>query len=279
MKFITKSTKVKCIAASVITGIALITLIMLSSLLTLSSLSRTMMSFIYTAVLMLCLLLWQGAIQIQVFNDYKCKRSYLCADGILSLCMGALLIVSGTLFGILQADKAMSGLIETKSDIRIFLTCFLVVMGLWKITVTVLSVKEKHFNWYCELIFSVSWIALAIIFLLSMFLTLTNILIWLIISFSWLIVVCTIYYDLLTYNIKTPNYLETAEAIKILKEEESDRKARKKAMNAKYSAKQSTQSDALTIKEKLKKLKELKENNLISDEDYEEKKSELLNNF
>ena len=51
MNFITKSTKVRCIAASVITGIALITLIMLSSLLTLSTMNKTLMCFIYTTAL------------------------------------------------------------------------------------------------------------------------------------------------------------------------------------------------------------------------------------
>ena len=279
MNFITKSTKVRCIAASVITGIALITLIMLSSLLTLSTVNKTLMCFIYTTALMLCLLLWHGVIQINVFNDYKCKRNYLCADGILSICMGTLLIVSATLFGILQADKAMNGLIDTNSDIRIFLTCFLGVMGLWKLAVTVLSIKEKHFNWYCELIYTIAWLALAIVCLLSMLTSLTTTMIWLLISFSWLIIVLTIYFDLLTYNIKKPVYLETDEALKILKEEDADRKARKKAMNAKYITKQSVQTDAGTVKEKLKRLKELKDSGLISNEDYEDKKAEILNNF
>ena len=193
--------------------------------------------------------------------------------------MGTLLIVSATLFGILQADKAMNGLIDTNSDIRIFLTCFLGVMGLWKLAVTILSIKEKHFNWYCELIYTIAWLALAIVCLLSMLTSLTTTMIWLLISFSWLIIVLTIYFDLLTYNIKKPVYLETDEALKILKEEDADRKARKKAMNAKYITKQSVQTDAGTVKEKLKKLKELKDSGLISNEDYEDKKAEILNNF
>ena len=50
-------------------------------------------------------------------------------------------------------------------------------------------------------------------------------------------------------------------------------------MNAKYITKQSIQTDAGTVKEKLKKLKELKDSGLISNEDYEDKKAEILNNF
>ena len=48
--------------------------------------------------------------------------------------------------------------------------------------------------------------------------------------FQNIIIVLTIYFDLLTYNIKKPVYLETDEALKILKEEDADRKARKKAI-------------------------------------------------
>lgn len=57
MKFISKSTKTTCIVASVLTGLALITLIMLSTLLEISSVSKTLMCFIYTVSLMLVLLI------------------------------------------------------------------------------------------------------------------------------------------------------------------------------------------------------------------------------
>lgn len=57
MKFITKSTKVRCVIASAMTALALITLIMLSSLLSISNTSKTIMCFIYTVSLMLILLL------------------------------------------------------------------------------------------------------------------------------------------------------------------------------------------------------------------------------
>ena len=125
MKFLSNSTKIKCIVASVLTGLAFITLIMLTSLLTVTFESKLTMTFIYTISLMLILLIWQGILQINVFTDYKAKRNYLCADGILTLCMGALIIISGILLSVLQLDKIMHGVFIGTSDIRIFLTCFL----------------------------------------------------------------------------------------------------------------------------------------------------------
>lgn len=57
MKFLSTSTKVKCIVASVLTGLALITLIMLTSLLSIPFESKLTMTFIYTISLMLVLLI------------------------------------------------------------------------------------------------------------------------------------------------------------------------------------------------------------------------------
>ena len=77
MKFITKSTKIQSIVASVLTALALITLVMLSSLLEVNSTTKLTISFIFTISLLVILLVWHGILQIKVFNDYKCKRNYL----------------------------------------------------------------------------------------------------------------------------------------------------------------------------------------------------------
>ena len=274
MKFITKSTKVRCVIASAMTALALITLIMLSSLLSISNTSKTIMCFIYTVSLMLILLLWQGWLQIKVFNDYKSQRNYLCADGILSLCMGALLVVSGILFSILQIDKVIEGTIIGTSDIRIFLTCFLLVIAFWKVFVTILSFKEKHFNAWCELLFSVLWFVLGIICLITMFVSNLEPLIWVIVSISWALIALNIFYMLFSYVIKTPTYLETEEAINIYNEEiEEERIRREKIQN------KNNPSTSFRLQEKLKKLKDLRDNNLITEEEYNQKKSQLLDTF
>lgn len=132
MKFLSKSTKIQGVIASVLTALALIVLIMLSTLIQFNEYSnRVMMTFIYTVCLVFILLIWHGILQIKVFNDYKSKRNYLCADGILSLCMGALLIVSGILLATLQLNQLMDdkGILIGSSDIRIFLTCFLAIIA------------------------------------------------------------------------------------------------------------------------------------------------------
>lgn len=274
MKFITKSTKVRCVIASAMTALALITLIMLSSLLSISNTSKTIMCFIYTVSLMLILLLWQGWLQIKVFNDYKSQRNYLCADGILSLCMGALLVVSGILFSILQIDKVIEGTIIGTSDIRIFLTCFLLVIAFWKVFVTILSFKEKHFNAWCELLFSVLWFALGIICLITMFVSNLEPLIWVIVSISWALIALNIFYMLFSYVIKTPTYLETEEAINIYNEEIEEERIRKEKIQNKNNP-----STSFRLQEKLKKLKDLRDNNLITEEEYNQKKSQLLDTF
>lgn len=279
MKFLAKSTKTSCVVASVLTGLLLITLIMLSTLLSISSVSKTTMTFIYTICLVLILLIWHGILQIKVFNDYKSKRNYLCADGILSLCMGALLIVSGILLATLQLNDLIGdNLITGTADIRIFLTCFLAIIAFWKLAVMIIAIKEKHFNWWCEMLFMIFWLVLAALCLTSMFVTkqvLTNI-IWTIVAFSWALITLTIFYMLYSYVIKTPNYLETEEAIQLKQEEIEETKLRKEKLRNKIEVKSTTGSG---LQDKLKKLKELRDNQLITEEEYQDKKAELLERF
>lgn len=268
MNFITRSTKVKCIVASVITALALITLIMLSTLLNLTQGSKTLLCFIFSISLMLILLIWQGVVEIQVFNDYKSQNKHLCADGIINLCMGALITICAALFGILQASKILDGAVYTNSDIRIFLVVFIFILLIWKISLTIFSIKQKRFNWWCDLIAIILWAILNILIQISMIVKVSSIttIAWIIIINSWLIIAETIFYILFSYIIKTPNYLETKTAIDIKKEEQ----LKEKFINRDKSNKK------VSIEEKLKHLKELKENNLITEEDYQKMKETLL---
>ena len=280
MKFLSKSTKIQGVVASVLTALALIVLIMLSTLIQFNEYSnRVMMTFIYTVCLVFILLIWHGILQIKVFSDYKSKRSYLCADGILSLCMGILLIVSGILLATLQLNTLLDyNLITGTADIRIFLTCFLAIIAFWKLAVMIIAIKEKHFNWWCEMLFMIFWLMLSILCLTSMFIkgsTLTGIL-WSIVAFSWALIILTIFYILYSYIIKTPKYLETEEAIQQKQEEIDQIKVRKEKL---LERKSSSNNVSTTYKDKLKKLKELRDDNLISEEEYLDKKSEILNKF
>ena len=72
---------------------------------------------------------------------------------------------------------------------------------------------------------------------------------------------------LYSYVIKKPNYLETEEAIKEL-EEQIEEQA-KKDENHKIAS-------SFKLQDKLKQLKELRDNNLITEEEYNQKKNQLL---
>lgn len=274
MKFITRSTKIQSIVASVLTALALITLIMLSTLLEISNVSKLTMTFIYTVSLVLALLIWHGIIQIKVFNDYRCKKNYLCADGILSLCMGVLIIVSAILLGTLQISQVMNGIFMGKSDIRIFLTSFAFIIAIWKSVIAGLSIKEKRFNWWCELLFAFFWLMLSIFCLTSMFVKGSS-MAWAIIGSSWGLIVLTIFYILYSYVIRTPEYLETDEIVEQLREE-LEEAAREKKEKAQI---KNQVNSSFRLQDKLKKLKDLKDQGLITEKEYTYKKNQLLDSF
>lgn len=73
-----------------------------------------------------------------------------------------------------------------------------------------------------------------------------------------------------------PKYLETEEAIQQKQEEIDQIKVRKEKL---LERKSSSNNVSTTYKDKLKKLKELRDDNLISEEEYLDKKSEILNKF
>lgn len=264
MDFIKRRTKTKSIIASVVTGLALITLIMLSTLLNITSATRTIMCLIYTTALLLVLCIWEGTLEINVFGDYKCQRKYLCADGIVSICMGVLLIVCSVLFGSLQAVTIIKGTVLSTADIRIFLTVFLFIMTTWKSIILALSIKEKRFNWWCELVITIFWLALTILCLVSMFVKDLTTIAWITVSFSWALIAINIVGVLLSYVIKAPNYLETEQAKHMLEDDNLKKVVKGKEVTAS------------TNEARLKKLKELKDQDLISNEDYENAKQNIL---
>ena len=76
---------------------------------------------------------------------------------------------------------------------------------------------------------------------------------------------------LFSYVIKTPNYLETEEAIKQINEELELEKAKKERLQNKNQLRSNN-----SLEDKLKRLKELKDQNLITEEEYKNKKLDLL---
>ena len=76
---------------------------------------------------------------------------------------------------------------------------------------------------------------------------------------------------LFSYVIKKPKYLETEEAIEEKREELEEKRLEKEKVISK-----NTSTTSFRAQEKLRKLKELKDNDLITLEDYETKKKQIL---
>lgn len=259
MTYITRSTKTKSIVASAITVLALITLIMLSTLLDITNKSRIIMCLIYTLTLMLVVCIWHGGLEIEVFNDYRSKKKLLCADGILSICMGILLGVCGALFGFLQATNIISGAELGKADIRYFLFSFLLIMATWKTLILIKSIKEKRFDWWIILVEMILWFSLGITCLISVFLSSLAVISWFIIFLGWCLIITNIFNNLFSYVIKVPTYLEYEGMEQEIEDGKSERKE--------------------TLKRKLEELKDLRDNKLISDEEYKEKRRTMIDEF
>lgn len=98
---------------------------------------------------------------------------------------------------------------------------------------------------------------------------------WAIIGSSWGLIILTIFYILYSYVIRTPEYLETDEIVEQLKEEleEADREKKEKAQI------KNQVNGSFRLQDKLKKLKDLKDQGLITEKEYTYKKNQLLDSF
>ena len=79
---------------------------------------------------------------------------------------------------------------------------------------------------------------------------------------------------LYSYIIKAPNYLETEEAIQEKQEELEEKRLRKEKLNQKI-----TNTKDSDYKNKLVELKNLRDAELITEEEYTSKKKEIIENF
>lgn len=283
-QFIKKSTKTSCITASVISGIALISLVMILLLVQVDAGAKALIAFFFTISLVFLITFWVGILQIKVFSDYKSQRKYLCAEGIFIICLTALIIITAVLFWFLQADAIFGGTALTTIDIRWFIAVFLLGYSVWKATVVVLALKEKRFNWLLELITAVMWLAMSVLTIISIFTTGTslNTILWIFVVVGWALVITYIVYLLLSYIFKKPAYLETPEAFEILKKETSTRNnrlARANAMVGNISApaqEEKRAKEEQDLEAKLKKLDDLLSKNILTKEEYNEKRKQII---
>lgn len=283
-QFIKKGSKTSCITASVISGIALISLIMILLLVQVDTEAKALLAFLFTTVLVFIITFWVGILQIKIFSDYKSQRKYLCAEGIFIICLTVLIIITAVLFRILQADVVFgTGTLETV-DIRWFIAVFLLGYTVWKATVVSLALKEKRFNWLLELIIAVIWLAMSVLTVVSIFTTgnaLVNIL-WIFMAVGWALIITYIVYLLTTYIFNKPVYLETPEAFEILKKETTTRNNRIARANAMVGNISTPPADEKPAKQgedletRLKKLDDLLAKNILTKEEYDEKRKQII---
>lgn len=282
MTFITRSTKTNCIVAASVIGVLLLTLIMVSTLINVSYKTKVLITFVYAISVLVITLFWYGILRLKVFSNYKCQNKLLCADGVISIVMSVLLLICGILFGVLQISTILDGGAIIGSDIRIFIASFIGLLAAWRVLIFILACVKKHFDCWYELVIAIAWVALTVICILSMFCLTLDITAWLAVSFSWLLVLTYLSNVLHSYAISNPQYLETAEAVEILKKEQADLEAEQQFVKAKM-LKKATSSRDLEMKSdinsKLVKLRELKDLGLISAEDYKRKKDDILSSI
>lgn len=283
-QFIKKGSKTSCITASVISGIALISLVMILLLVQVDTDAKALVAFFFTTALVFIITFWVGILQIKIFSDYKSQRKYLCAEGIFIICLTVLIIITAILFRILQADVVFgTGTLETV-DIRWFIAVFLLGYTVWKGTVVALALREKRFNWLLELIIAVIWLAMSVLTVVSIFTTgnaLVNIL-WIFMAVGWALIITYIVYLLTTYIFNKPVYLETPEAFEILKKETTTRNNRIARANAMVgnistpSADEKPTKQGEDLETRLKKLDDLLAKNILTKEEYDEKRKQII---
>ncbi len=266
-QFLTRDTKVFSVVTSVLIAIALIVLVIIG----LMGGNFLDISVIGSSVIVFIVGIFLGSMQIKVFTDYKSQKKYLCADGIFNICLTVLVAISALVFLLVR---------ESQFDLRYFIFVFAIAFAVWKIVIAVYGFKNKRFNAFVELLIAIFWIISGISVLITTLIS-NNTSIYLLCVSNYLLGITTIFYILYSYVFKDPNFLETPEALDLLKKEQEERQQRLNRFNNRFNSYQPpVQNDETKesddLEDKLSKLKSLKDKNFITEEEYEKRKKELL---
>jgi len=283
-QFLKRTTKTGIVLLAVLSAVAIIATIMIAVAANLGSAKLTVI-FTFSAVMLAVASVWNGVLQIRVFSDFKGQRKSLCAEGIFSICLTALIVITYMLFSSLQLSKILeTGKLDgSLLDLRWFIGIFIMAFAIWKVFSIIQAFKEKRENFILEILLGVLWLALAIFVFVSMATT-KSIILLMTINCLLLVVLISLY-NLISYIYKTPKYLITESAIAILEKEQNERAgrlARFHNMQGTLSAepvKEVKETKEDNIEDKLKKLEDLKEKGLITQEEYEEKRKDVIDNL
>ena len=268
-KFIKKETRASAVVLSIMLGIAVILLTMIG----LITGKFIEISTIGSPIIVLLGAIFLGSIQIRVFSNYKAQKKFLCADGIFSICLTVLIGLAAIIY---------IGVQNAVFDLRYVIFAFTTIFAVWKICVAVIAFKNKHFNAIIELILALLWLGSGAGIFLTTYANLFATGIYLMSIANYLLTLATIFYMLFSYVFKEPNFLVTEKALEIQESEDLTRAERLNRFNARLNhqnveTKQEQKNKAeLSLEEKLQKLQNLKEKGFISEEEFESRKKDIL---
>lgn len=265
-KFLKSETKSGSVVTSILISIAFIILVIVG----LMSGNFLGVSVTGSIIIVFIASIFLGSIQISVFKDYKSQKKYLCADGIFYICLTVLVAITSITYVLVP---------NSKFDLRYFIFFFALVFAIWKLIIAIMGFKEKRFNAFAELILAVLW-ALSGTAVLLLSASNSNFPLYLLSISNYTLGLASVFYILFSYIFKEPVFLETPEAIELLQKDQYERQQRINRFNNRFGNYQepaSTESKKdESLEDKLNKLKELKDKNFITDEEYEKKKQQLL---
>ena len=274
-KFLKNDTKIFSVVTSVLLGIALLTLVVIGlvggNFLEISVIGSTIIVFVAG--------IFMGSMQIRVFSDYKSQKKYLCADGIFYISLTAITAITALIYLFVK---------DAQIDLRYFIFVFALAFAIWKVIISVISFKKKHFNAFAELLIAICWIIDGVAVLLTALNVGESASLYMLCVSNYLLGALTIFYLLYSYIFNEPKYLITNEALEILEKENFDKQQRANRFNSRFNSypqSEPTQTASklevkqekfIDIEEKLEKLKSLKEKGFLNEEEYEEKRKKLL---
>lgn len=283
IKFLKSDTRTSCVVSSVIFAISVIVLIMLALLLQIGMDEKALTVFAASACLVLIANIWFGSLQIKVFKDYKSQSKALCAEGIFNICLTVLVVIAALLWVTLQSKGNFQSI-----DLRWFIGTFVLAFFVWKIYTVKLSIQQKRKNLWIEVLLGLLWLVLAVLVIVSIFVSSTAFF-WGFMAVDTVMIVAYVVYILFTYIFNTPTYLETEEGMVLLQQEQIDRQNRLSRLNSMMGGgyvdmPQQVQQPVRTtankvddLETKLTKLANLKEKGIITQEEYETKRKEIIN--
>lgn len=284
-QFLRKETRVSTVVWSIICIIAIIMLTLLALML-----NKREIAVVGSVVLALCLSFVHGITQLTVLRDYRSSHRYLSMDGIMHICLTVIIAMASVLYLIVEAIRATGAVIASSFDFRYMVAVFIFAVAVWQCVVTYIAFRRRHFNAPVEALLAVSYVVSGVgVIGQATFRQEDTAAVFLLIA-DFLLCAVTLFYLLFSYVFHSPEYLVTEEGVQALRRE-AEMQAQRAARFAPFAAPpqpgQPTYPPQMPgapaepdpredIADRLIKLKNLYDAGVISGDEYQEKRRELL---